>query len=65
MKVERVYELSPPRPALGLGEPLEVKLGQFASQVEECHGYGLRFPLETESGTQAERRERGKQWLNA
>ena len=48
MNIQGIHKLSPPGPALGLGNALEVVFSQFTGQVEESHGNSLRLPLKAQ-----------------
>ena len=50
--IQCVEVLPPPGAGLGVGGRHKVKLGELARQVDECYRYCLRFPLQTEAGTE-------------
>ena len=50
--IQCVEVLPPPGAGLGVGGRHKVKLGELARQVDECYCYCLRFPLQTEAGTE-------------
>lgn len=53
MDVQSVEVLPPPGPGLGLRGSDQIKLGQFAGQVDEGYGDSLWLPLQTQTGAQA------------
>ena len=52
--IQCVEVLPPPRARFRLRGHDQIKFGQLAGQVDEGYGDGLRLPLQTKTGTQAE-----------